>query len=410
TLFGWDGDLMIWESRQDQDTQKSYTKHYVYEPDRFVPLLQAGYAGFIKLIETPDYKRFKTEAYSIQKDAVWRTDTRRNRAELERIAFYHCDQVGTPQALSNERGECVWEIALNTWGQTQEIKAQNPENPLEQSDLRFQGQYYDEETGLHYNRYRYYEPYSARYISKDPIELYAGLNHYNYVIDPTLWVDELGLSPTYGGELIGLSQQASSNLEYQAYRNYDCWLQTGDICRLKVPPLFDYVYCSGGVGPFAYAEITNLHNGKVFQLGSSSKPDAKGAKAIGKHASMILDGSRKIGAADFAKLKGKFSANCMAGYIFHKPPKQAAADSTDTFLTGLAGSASGGVWGVRAGVVLPIDTSNASFTEKVKAYFSSKTMKGLEVGLGAPGADFNFGYGVEAQGRTITSTVRDIVK
>ncbi|QIO05884.1 hypothetical protein G8E00_07930 [Acinetobacter shaoyimingii] len=93
---------MIWESRQDQDTQNSYTKHYVYEPDRFVPLLQAGYAGFIKLIETPDYERFKTEAYSIQKDPVWRTDTRRNRAEIERIAFYHCDQVGTPQTLSNE--------------------------------------------------------------------------------------------------------------------------------------------------------------------------------------------------------------------------------------------------------------------------------------------------------------------
>ena len=65
-------------------------------------LLQAGYGGFIKLIETLDYKRFKTEAYSVQKDPVWRTDTRRNRAELECITFYHCDQVGTPQALSNE--------------------------------------------------------------------------------------------------------------------------------------------------------------------------------------------------------------------------------------------------------------------------------------------------------------------
>ena len=47
--------------------------------------------------------------------------------------------MGTPQALSNERGECVWEIALNTWGETQEIKAQDTQNPLEQSDIRFQG-------------------------------------------------------------------------------------------------------------------------------------------------------------------------------------------------------------------------------------------------------------------------------
>ncbi|QIO04448.1 hypothetical protein G8E00_07915 [Acinetobacter shaoyimingii] len=41
---------MHWESRQDPDAQNSYTKHYVYEPNRFVPLLQAGYQGFIKLI------------------------------------------------------------------------------------------------------------------------------------------------------------------------------------------------------------------------------------------------------------------------------------------------------------------------------------------------------------------------
>ena len=87
TLFGWDGDSMIWESRQDQDTQNSYTKHHIYENNSFVPLLQAGHAGFIQLFETPNYERFKTEAYSIQKDPVWRTDTRKNRAELERIAF-----------------------------------------------------------------------------------------------------------------------------------------------------------------------------------------------------------------------------------------------------------------------------------------------------------------------------------
>ena len=85
---------------------------------------------------------------------------------------------------------------------------------MQQSNIRFQGQYYDKETGLHYNRYRYYDPYSARYMSKDPIDLYAGLNHYSYVINPTLWVDALGLQVTYGGEFIGLSRQASANLEY----------------------------------------------------------------------------------------------------------------------------------------------------------------------------------------------------
>lgn len=197
TLFGWDGDLMIWESQQsnkDQDNSqhdKNYTKHYVYEPNSFVPLLQTGYAGFIKLIETPDYSKFKTEPYSIYKDPIWKNETRKNRAELERVAFYHCNQVGTPQTLSNELGECIWEIKQNTWGSALEINTSD--NLLEQTNIRFQGQYYDHETGLHYNRYRYYEPHSARYVSKDPIGLFGGLNNSIYVSDPNQWVDSMGL-------------------------------------------------------------------------------------------------------------------------------------------------------------------------------------------------------------------------
>ncbi|WP_228270185.1 RHS repeat-associated core domain-containing protein, partial [Acinetobacter bereziniae] len=193
TLFGWDGDLMIWESQRSNKEKENYTKHYVYEPDSFVPLLQTGYTRFIQLIETPDYRQFLDVPYSIYKDPVWKTDTQKNKAELERVAFYHCDQVGTPQTLSNELGECIWEIKQDTWGTTQEIKTTNESNPLEQSNLRFQGQYYDKETGLHYNRYRYYEPYSARYVSKDPIGLNGGMNSTVYVNDPNQWVDPMGL-------------------------------------------------------------------------------------------------------------------------------------------------------------------------------------------------------------------------
>ncbi|WP_227542605.1 RHS repeat-associated core domain-containing protein [Acinetobacter wuhouensis] len=197
TLFGWDGDLMVWESyqsnRESSENNKNYTKHYIYEPNSFVPLFQTGYTGFIKLIETPNYSRFQTEPYSIYKDPVWSTETRKNKAELERVAFYHCDQVGTPQTLSNELGECVWEIKQDTWGTTQEIKTQNQDHPFEQSNIRFQGQYYDPETGLHYNRYRYYEPFSARYVSKDPIGLFGGLNLLSYPVNSNQFSDPLGL-------------------------------------------------------------------------------------------------------------------------------------------------------------------------------------------------------------------------
>ena len=58
----------------------------------------------------------------------------------------------------------------------------------------FQGQYWDEETGLHYNRYRYYDPYSARFASSDPIALAGGTNLHAYAPNAIEWIDPLGLS------------------------------------------------------------------------------------------------------------------------------------------------------------------------------------------------------------------------
>ena len=59
--------------------------------------------------------------------------------------------------------------------------------------LRFQGQFFDEETGLHYNRFRYYDPSIGRYISPDPIGLHGGMNAYAYGVNPVSWTDPLGL-------------------------------------------------------------------------------------------------------------------------------------------------------------------------------------------------------------------------
>ncbi|WP_369306563.1 RHS repeat-associated core domain-containing protein [Pseudomonas sp. W2-17] len=64
--------------------------------------------------------------------------------------------------------------------------------------IRFQGQYHDHETGLHYNRHRYYDPRVGRFISKDPIGYSGGLNLYHYVPNPTGWIDPLGLERIKG--------------------------------------------------------------------------------------------------------------------------------------------------------------------------------------------------------------------
>ncbi|AOA59473.1 hypothetical protein BFG52_14710 [Acinetobacter larvae] len=71
-------------------------------------------------------------------------------------------------------------------------------NAYEQAFLlqphRFQGQIYDIETGLHYNRFRYYDPDAGRFISHDPIGLLGGENHFQYAPNPVEWVDPWGLA------------------------------------------------------------------------------------------------------------------------------------------------------------------------------------------------------------------------
>ncbi len=81
--------------------------------------------------------------------------------------------------------ECKTERAKSNFFENSEIISNN---------IRFQGQYFDEETGLHYNRYRYYSPYVGRFISKDPIGLLGGYNRYQYDPSAVGWIDPLGLA------------------------------------------------------------------------------------------------------------------------------------------------------------------------------------------------------------------------
>ncbi len=100
---------------------------------------------------------------------------------------YQCDHLGTPLRLVTPEGDVVWQAHYETWGEAK-IAIERVVNPL-----RFQGQYYDGETGLHYNLARYYDPRTGRFIQPDPIGLLGELNHYQYAPNPVMWVDPTGL-------------------------------------------------------------------------------------------------------------------------------------------------------------------------------------------------------------------------
>lgn len=98
------------------------------------------------------------------------------------------DHLGAPVALFDEAGRIAWKAQLDLYGvaRTDVMKTHCP--------WRFPGQYEDEETGLYYNRFRYYDPSIGRYISQDPIGLLGGRDLPGYVIDPTRRVDPFGLN------------------------------------------------------------------------------------------------------------------------------------------------------------------------------------------------------------------------
>jgi RHS repeat-associated protein len=152
TEFIWQGDQVIAES-SDRHYQS-----YVYEPGTFRPLALLEGQG-------PD-----------------------NATPFH----YHNDHLGTPQELTSHQGEIVWAARYNGYGKLTELRHGDGKR-LEQP-LRFQGQYHDRESGLHYNRHRYYNPETGRYLTADPIKLAGGLNAYRYVPNPTGWVDPLGLA------------------------------------------------------------------------------------------------------------------------------------------------------------------------------------------------------------------------
>jgi RHS repeat-associated protein len=106
--------------------------------------------------------------------------------------YYQLDHLGTPQELTDYSGDIVWSAQYDAYGKVAALSLAAAEY-LDQP-LRFQGQYFDGESGLHYNRHRYYDPRLGRYLTPDPIKLAGGLNQYQYVPNPTGWVDPLGLN------------------------------------------------------------------------------------------------------------------------------------------------------------------------------------------------------------------------
>ena len=113
------------------------------------------------------------------------------------------DHLGTPIEAYNQEGELIWEREQDLYGNSRQgFAKENFRCPF-----KYQGQYYDPEIELCYNRFRYYYPETGRYISEDPIKLLGGFNVFAYVSDTNAWLDVLGLNSKVYGEKDGKAPQ-----------------------------------------------------------------------------------------------------------------------------------------------------------------------------------------------------------
>ena len=188
TVYHWQEDTLAIESTNGQNT------HYLFEPGTFEPLAQFQTASPIG-IERED-KPAEPYSYDPETDPLLKIPPEpqgQSEAQPE-LVYYQLDHLGTPIAAHDAKGEAVWTAEYEAWGR---IRNETVSDGLKANiPFRFQGQYYDKESGLHYNRFRYYDPEIGRFVSQDPIGLQGGMNLFEYAPNPIVWIDFLGLTPS----------------------------------------------------------------------------------------------------------------------------------------------------------------------------------------------------------------------
>ena len=153
THFVWDGSRLL----QEYTYKGSYT--YIYtDQDSYEPLAQVFH---------------------------------NNQDEAQYLAYFHNDQIGIPREMTDIHGNLLWYGEYTAWAR---LKKDERVYKDAHQPFRLQNQYFDEETGLHYNFFRYYEPDTGRFIIQDPIGLLGGNNLYQFAPIVQEWLDVLGLS------------------------------------------------------------------------------------------------------------------------------------------------------------------------------------------------------------------------
>ena len=209
--------------------------------------------------------------------------------------FIHSDHLDTPREVTSTSGTVVWQ-----WKRTfpfgDNMANEDPNGAGQFTfNLRFPGQYFDEETLTHYNVNRDYDPAIGRYLQSDPIGLQGGINTYGYALqNPLRYIDVRGLEVIYNGNVI-LNQQVRSNLE-----------------RLDRALSGDVIVTGGDRYRDADGNIRSASNGEIVPEASQTSPHLyeNGARA----ADIAVPGSSNQAISDAIRNKTDYAPGNTATY------------------------------------------------------------------------------------------------
>jgi len=157
------------------------------------------------LIGEYDDNGVEIKGYGYRPNSMWTTNPLFQKTNGS-YYWYQTDHLGTPQKLLDSQGNVVWEAVYEAFGKAR------VDVDLVENHLRFAGQYFDGETGLHYNWWRYYEATTGRYLRLDPI---SSVNLYVYVSgNPVSFVDPFGLEKRSWNDLDMTFNQAFWDQSY----------------------------------------------------------------------------------------------------------------------------------------------------------------------------------------------------
>ncbi|MEY1271595.1 RHS repeat-associated core domain-containing protein [Proteus mirabilis] len=199
--------------------------YHQHEPDE---VYSFGWVG-MRLVSEHSSAAPHTTVYHAYNDQSYtplaRIECTDNPLNPQRAIYYtHSSLSGLPEALTNSKGEMVWQGQYSAWGILQR-QARPTAGFDHEQNLRFQGQYFDKETGLHYNTFRYYAPDLGRFTQQDPIGLAGGINLYAYAPNPLTWVDPWGWN---GSNLInGIAQNPGIVRRFMSKAEYKDFIKNG---------------------------------------------------------------------------------------------------------------------------------------------------------------------------------------